>query len=378
MIPGTCRCYLRLTRPWTLHCWNFCASQKHWSYPPRDCACQSIGAMDLKTMDSGQFTDGSQSMRYPACLPTRISHPLHIDPAAARKHRDSIQFTAIMPNHAGDALFLHSHSTRSPLTFRAWRSTKPTLTSFKMRRHSFKPSPLTRHKLTAVPTLLPAKRFATANIPFVQRLVAKGKFLRLLPTSRNYNTTEFHLIDHFAFALGHSPLNEGELVIRTRSMPARAGSPRAPHSPAKILLHFDAGWPLKVYPSSSQTALIELLQSRGHEITVLAPPGYSHPNVKATTFNKLSDFIALANANHILVGMDSFPSHYCAHVLGLPTLCLFANTKPVNSNAMASEHYMFLEQALSCRPCYANCALSSLWRNRVQKLRTAHHGCRSD
>jgi hypothetical protein len=51
--------------------------------------------------------------------------------------------------------------------------------------------------------------------------------------------------------------------------------------------------------------------------------------------------------------MDSFPSHYCAHMLGLPTLCLFANTKPVNSDATASEHYMFLEQALSCRPCYA-------------------------
>lgn len=282
------------------------------------------------------------------------SHPLHIDPAAAREHRDSIPFTAIMPNHAGDALFFALAFNEITTHFQGIAVNKAYADIIQ------NAAPLLQVISIDTPRVNRDSAFAGGKavrdseyFHSYKNSLPKESFYAYCRPSRNYNTTEFHLVDHFAFALGHSPLNESELVIRTRLMPARLGAPRTPHSPAKILLHFDAGWPLKVYPSSLQTALIELLRSSGHEITVLAPPGYSHPNVKATTFDKLSDFIALAKANHILVGMDSFPSHYCAHMLGLPTLCLFANTKPANSDAMASAHYMFLEQALSCRPCYA-------------------------
>jgi len=277
-----------------------------------------------------------------------------IDLAAAKEHRDSIPFTAIMPNHAGDALFF--------------------ALAFNETTTHIQGIAVNKAYADIIQQAAPRLQVISIDIPQVNRdaAFAAGKAIRdseyfhaykdTLPKesfyiycrpSRNYNATEFHLIDHFAFALGHRPLNEDELIIRTRLMPARLGAPRPPHAPAKVLLHFDAGWPLKIYPASLQTALIELLRSRGHEITVLAPPGYSHPNVKTSTFTNLSDFVALANANHILVGMDSFPSHYCAHMLGLPTICLFASTKPANSDAMASTHYMFLEQALSCRPCYA-------------------------
>ena len=282
------------------------------------------------------------------------AYSLEVDPDAARKHRDSIPFTAIMPNHAGDALFF--------------------ALAFNEITTHFQGIAVNKAYVDIVKNAAPRLQAISIDVPQVNRdsAFAGGKAVRdseyfhsykdSLPKesfyaycrpSRNYNTTEFHLVDHFAFALGHSPLSGGELVIRTRVMPTRLGAPSTPHSPAKILLHFDAGWSLKVYPPSLQTELIDLLRSRGHEITVLAPQGYSHPNVRTTTFDNLSDFIALANTNHILVGMDSFPSHYCAHMLGLPTLCLFANTKPVNSDAMASAHYSFLERGLSCRPCYA-------------------------
>jgi hypothetical protein len=282
------------------------------------------------------------------------SFPLHIDPAAARKHRHSIPFTAIMPNHAGDALFFALAFNEVTTHFQGMAVNKAYVDIIQ--------NVAPQLQITAIGTPQVNRDSAFANGKAVsdseyfhlyKDSLPKEVFYAYCRPSRNYNATEFHLIDHFAFALGHSPLNEGELVTRTRLMPARLSPPLTPHSPAKILLHFDAGWPLKVYPSSLQTPLIELLRSRGHEITVLAPPGYSHPGVKATTFTRLSDFIALANANHVLVGMDSFPSHYCAHVLGLPTLCLFANTKPANSDAMASANYLSLEQALSCRPCYA-------------------------
>lgn len=282
------------------------------------------------------------------------SHALHIDPAAAREHRDSIPFTAIMPNHAGDALFFALAFNEITTHFQGIAVNKAYADIIQNAAPMLRVIPIGTPQVNRDPAFAGGKAVRDSEYFYAYKdSLPKETFYAYCRPSRNYNATEFHLIDHFAFALGHSPLNEGELVIRTRLMPARLGAPRALRSPAKILLHFDAGWPLKVYPSSLQTALIELLRSRGHEITVLAPPGYSHPNVKAITFNKLSDFIALANANHILVGMDSFPSHYCAHILGLPTLCLFASTKPANSNAMASESYMFLEQALSCRPCYA-------------------------
>lgn len=281
-------------------------------------------------------------------------HSSPIDPAAARKHRNSIPFTAIMPNHAGDALFFALAFNEIATHFQGIAVNKAYVDIIQ--------NAAPRLQVTAVEPSQAKPGSVTVGGKAISDTEYFQSYKDSLPTesfyaycrpSRNYNTTEFHLIDHFAFALGHSPLSENELLIRTRPMPARLVAPRTPHSPARILLHFDAGWPLKVYPSSLQTVLIELLRSRGHEITVLAPPGYSHPGVKATTFTRLTDFIALANTNHLLVGMDSFPSHYCAHMLGLPTLCLFANTKPANSNAMASPHYMFLEQALSCRPCHA-------------------------
>jgi len=282
------------------------------------------------------------------------AHPLEVDPAAARKHRDSIPFTAIMPNHAGDALFFALAFNEVITHFQAIAVNKAYADIIQNAAPRLQVTPIGVPQVNRDPAFAGGKAVPDSEyFHSYKDSLPKESFYAYCRPSRNYNVTEFHLIDHFAFALGHSPLSEGELATQTRLMPMRMGAPRTPHSPAKILLHFDAGWPLKVYPSSLQTTLIELLRSRGHEITVLAPPGYSHPNVKATTFTQLSDFIALANANHILVGMDSFPSHYCAHVLGLPTLCLFANTKPVNSDAMASAHYMFLEQALSCRPCYA-------------------------
>jgi len=171
--------------------------------------------------------------------------------------------------------------------------------------------------------------------------------------SRNYNTTDFHLIDHFAFALGYSARAQSELLIQKRPNPRRLTDPQRAGVPAKILLHFDAGWPLKIYPRKLQTELIDLLLKQNHRVTVLAAPGYDYPGITSVKYVSLSAFDALARAHDVLVGMDSFPSHYGAHILGLPTICLFASTKPVNSNAPACAYYTDLEKGLDCRPCYA-------------------------
>ena len=285
-----------------------------------------------------------------------ISPPdlLKSDQASARKQRDAIPFTAIMPNHAGDVLFFALAFNQVDSSYlrvavnRAYvdivKDVAPLLGTVAIdtqqvnRDRSFAAGNAVRdyEYFEAYKDSLPPKSFYTYCRP-----------------SRNYNTTDFHLIDHFAFALGHSPRDERELLIQRRLAPPRLMEPLASNTPARILLHFDAGWPLKVYPSSMQSALIELLLSRRHEVTVLAPSGYVHPGIHTTTFRSLADFVDLARSHHLIVGMDSFPSHYCAHVLGLPTVCLFSSTKPANSNATPSGHYAFLEQGLRCRPCYS-------------------------
>jgi hypothetical protein len=117
------------------------------------------------------------------------------------------------------------------------------------------------------------------------------------------------------------------------------------------LLHFDGGWPLKVYAKDQQDELIDLLCARGYSVTVLAGTQYEHPKCQVTTFKGYEPFVELMRSHHLLVGMDSFPVHYAAHVLGLPTICLFASTRPENSNARPAINYSYLEKGLQCRPC---------------------------
>ena len=53
-------------------------------------------------------------------------------------------------------------------------------------------------------------------------------------------------------------------------------------------------------------------------------------------------------------GVDSFPHHFVRHMLGWPTIALFANTKPCNSDARESADYRALVGALPCNPCGAD------------------------
>jgi len=111
-------------------------------------------------------------------------------------------------------------------------------------------------------------------------------------------------------------------------------------------------------------------------LTVLADNFGEHSKCRVTPFRDYAHFKALLQSHDLLVGMDSFPAHYAAHVCGLPTLCLFANTRPENSNAPGLADYVFLEQGLKCRPCdgVARCPLDGQDRcaNFVSPERVAH------
>lgn len=264
-----------------------------------------------------------------------------------------IPFTVIMPHHAGDVLFftlafnkVHSHFKRIAVN-RVYRDIvddqAPNLAVV----------PIDAPPINRSGNLQQGKPTPDGiYFNIIKDYLMDEGFYYYCRSSRDYILTTFHLIDQFAFALGQRYLSEEDLITCQNQSP-RLFQPVLPaDEPKRILLHFDGGWPLKVYPKPQQKRLIDLLLAKGYAVTIL--DGEAHENTKCThtTFKSYAQFKALLQSQHLLVGMDSFPSHYAAHVLGLPTICLFASTRPENSNAPAAPNYLYLERGLRCRPCY--------------------------
>jgi len=280
-------------------------------------------------------------------------------PSEALRQRNAIPFTAVMPYHAGDLLFFSI----------AFNGTDSDISRVVVNRAYLA---IVQANAPALSTLTidlpPANRdegsprdSALPDYAYFQRFcdeLPKDSFYGYYRASRNYNTTKHHLIDHFAFALGGGLGSRSELSLQERRSP-ELFLPERPSGPRKVLLHFDGGWPLKIYPQALQERLIDLLTARGLAITVLASTRFEHPKCEVAIFTGYEVFVEMLRTHHLLVGMDSFPAHYAAHVLGLPTICLFANTQPENSDARPAVHYRSLEKGLRCRPCsgVAQCPL---------------------
>lgn len=165
--------------------------------------------------------------------------------------------------------------------------------------------------------------------------------------SCRYDRQPVHLIDQYAFGFGDSGLG-GSFRDRERP-PLTLGPGRR-----AVLLHFDGGWPMKIYPPHWQRELTERLLRAGYTVRVCserdAGPVAGIEHFRFTSLEHMKSKIRMSD---ILVGMDSFPVHYAAHLLGAPTLCLFASTHPANSDAMAHAGFAALHQGLDCTPCGA-------------------------
>jgi len=277
---------------------------------------------------------------------------------AASHFAENIKFTAIMPHHAGDALFFAL----------AWHGTKTRINSLAINGLYSEIVSEVAPELTLEPIgLPPANRGEDIQQGKVMRdsdyfhtikdTLPRNGFYYYCRPSRDYNRTKLHLIDHFAFALGRQSYATNSLLSH-RHLPTKP-KVSAGASPLRVLLHFDAGWPLKVYPHDAQESLIDLLANMGYQITVLAAKSRAHPKCHVTTFKNYEFFKELVKGHHMLVGMDSFPVHYAAHILDLPAICLFSSTRPENSNAPSASNYVYLEKGLLCRPCHgvARCPL---------------------
>lgn len=274
-----------------------------------------------------------------------------LDPTAFVQRRNSSPFTAIMPYHAGDVLFISL----------AWNFTE----------NNFGRVVINKSYLDIPIDISPQLKIFSIDMPVINRgddyqkgivtpehqyfesmkeKLPVDSFYYYCRPSRDYSASWFHLIDQFAFALGRHFHARDELLTNQKPMPALFKA-NIPAIPVKVILHFDGGWLLKVYPPHYQERLINLLQAKGYEITILASSSYVHPKCDVTTFITYEAFVDLIKSHHILVGMDSFPCHYAAHVHGLPTICLFSSTRPENSNAPGAFNYRYLENGFLCRPC---------------------------
>jgi hypothetical protein len=258
--------------------------------------------------------------------------------------------TAIMPHHAGDVLFFAL----------AWRFTATQVSGLAV-NSVYQPivadiSPELASLPLDIPPINRSEEFAQGKVmkegeyfPTIAAALPANCCYQYLRPSRDYNVSRFHLIDHFAFALGRNFWHADDLLTQQRPLPQPL---RQRATLVRVLLFFDGGWPLKIYPRTQQQQLIDLLNQRGFEVTVLAGARQEYRHCTVVRFESYAQLKSLLSKQHLMVGMDSFPTHLAAHILGLPTLCLFGSTRPENSNAPEAPHYRHLENGLSCRPCY--------------------------
>ena len=171
-------------------------------------------------------------------------------------------------------------------------------------------------------------------------------FLRHL---RPYGLSSATLMAQIAFALNQNlEFFNGYLPAKRHNL-SELDTIKSFYSGNKILLHFDGGWPLKVYPKKWQRDLIDLLIDSGFEVVVLAE-SEEMPDYTCKPFSSLHELTLDINRSDVIIGMDSFPCHYASLVLEKPTLCLFGPTSFDNLSHNKS-CYLSLDAGLPCSPC---------------------------
>lgn len=260
--------------------------------------------------------------------------------------RDAVHLSAFFTHHAGDALFMGI----------AAGMTEDSLFDEILINEAY--FPIVRHlrgKVGFAPIAGPIpfrgdyRREDCHHFLDMAPRLAKGVFHVYCRGTRNYNFTDFHYIDHFRFCLGESLTDERQLhrgLTTASSRPALAKSNRPP----TILLHFDAGWPLKIYPRPLQLELVALLKARGFRLIALD----AHeplPDIDSLRFGTLDEFDALLDRIDVVIGMDSFPAHYAAQARAIKTIHLFSSTHPVHSWAGDNADHRALHDGKDCCPC---------------------------
>ena len=160
-----------------------------------------------------------------------------------------------------------------------------------------------------------------------------------------HSHSKSHMIDQWKFSL----TDENFSIV---SHEKREKKQQKLTTNKSVLLHLDAGWPLKVYPKHLQEKLIKSLENKGYRVSVLTNQSFSY-TCSIIAFENIEKLEKDILAHAIFVGMDSFPVHFSTHILQHPSICLFSLTRPENSNASVFDGYQFMQSHLKCCPCEA-------------------------
>ncbi|PKU25970.1 hypothetical protein CWS72_02170 [Telmatospirillum siberiense] len=173
-------------------------------------------------------------------------------------------------------------------------------------------------------------------------------FSRIL---RLYYHSPFHLVDQARFALGES-LESISQTVHGRPAAEQARC-RLPTKPLRVLFHLNGGWSLKTYPLDKMRVVIGTLRKLGVEVSVLSRPDLESAGAVSLESKDSETLRRLIEEHHLFVGVDSFPHHFSTLVAGWPTIGLFGNTKPCNSDSMYRAGYRSSDLSLSCNRCGA-------------------------
>ena len=263
----------------------------------------------------------------------------------------SLPFAAYLPYHAGSLLMLNLAARQVPDGFFA----KEIICASYRDIVDSCPSPL-----EMVPLRLPwlprdgsvgELEYLTHALERLGPEVRDQHFFGFLRYSRLYNQTPFHLIDQMKFALGHSMRQETDTVHG--GQPFASARADLPAKPLKLLFHLAGGWKLKSYRADRAAAMFMVLRGMGCEISVIDRPDLVPYGARLVVSDDTALLTAEVRAHHIFIGVDSFPHHFVRHALGWPTVALFANTKPCNSDAAERSDYRAVVGVLPCNPCGA-------------------------
>jgi Methyltransferase domain len=180
----------------------------------------------------------------------------------------------------------------------------------------------------------------------LEKAGAPPRLWHLFRPFREYSRPRHHLREAMASALG------GVGRPRRPPLPFVAGREereRVRPRPARVVVCFEGGWPLKEFPREQRGELLSLLVEDGYDPVIVGKP-VPEVDVPAVPYAGLSSYRVLLGSAEAMIGGDSFPAHF-SQVLGVPTIQMFGSTRPSNSSGTADLRYRALHHPLPCVPC---------------------------
>lgn len=174
-------------------------------------------------------------------------------------------------------------------------------------------------------------------------------FLGYGRSSRYYDRSPFHLIDHARFALGASMSSEGDLFYAQPSRPVHRCALPLAHK--RVLLCLRGSWTLKRYPDMQARVLTRALRSLGLQVSVLNNETAAADGAAVVRSSSTAELRRLLDDHHVFVCVDTFDLHFARHVVGHPTVALFGSTWPGNSDSVRLPESRVLCGPLACTPC---------------------------